>query len=97
MTIKLVLAYRTPNPRNRRQHWTKTMREKHAAQDALASALLSSGSGSSMPMQSTEVARICSMACNTLALYRATGRTKSVSKSSKRGFTTSTRRGLKSK
>lgn len=27
MTIKLILAYRTPNPRNQRKHWKQTMRD----------------------------------------------------------------------
>ncbi len=83
MTIKLVLAYRAPNPSNKRQHWKARMKEKHRAQDALLSALYSAASVSLMQTPSGEASRICWMAWQKLALYVATGRMKSVSKSSK--------------
>jgi phage-related tail fiber protein len=89
MTIKLHLAYRTPNPRNKREHWTKTVKEKHAAQNALLSALRSAASAYSTLTPNGAQSKTCSMASSTLASYVATGREKSVSKSSKRGLGTS--------
>lgn len=81
MKIKLVLAYRPPNTRNKRLHWKQTMREKHTAQDALLSALSSAASSYSTQMPSTDASRICSTAFNTLGSFVATGRTKSISSS----------------
>lgn len=79
MKILLRLNYRTPNPRNKRQHWTETMREKHRAQDALLFALRSAASDYSTQMPNTAHSRICSTASTTLDSYAATGRIRSSS------------------
>lgn len=89
--ITLVLPYRTPNPRNKRQHWSANVKEKHAAQDALMSALRSAASAYSMSMPNSPQSKICSTACNTLGLWTATGRIKSRSALPKKRLTTFTK------
>ena len=75
MEIRLVVYYRTLSLNvTLRQHWAVQQKEKKKAWAALASALRATASDPSTRTTSPEVSRICSTACDTLALFLATSR-----------------------
>lgn len=98
MKINLILpGHRTPRHLNDRKHWREIVKEKHQAQAALLSALHSAASGYSTSMPSMPQSKICSTAYDSLALYVATKRVKSISKSTSKGSARTTKNKPKSK